>query len=242
MSTVIGEKELLVNEEARKVAIIAGILFIVATVTNIASLPFLGSISSPYYLTDIATNANQVLTGILLVIIGAFASASIAITFYPVLRKYSQRLSLGAVSFRLIEAVLYIISAIGLFLLLNLSQQFVNSGATNVAGYQTFGTLLLSGYHWVGFVIAPLPFALGALMYYYIFYRTRLIPRWLADWGLAAVALCALSSLLAMFNIFPPFSTTQIVLDIPIGVQEMVLAVWLIIKGFNMSSLQRETM
>ena len=73
-------------------------------------------------------------------------------------------------------------------------------------------------------------------MYYIVFYKTKLIPRWLSIWGLVGAALCILSSMLVMFNVIGAFSTVQIVLNLPfIGVQEMVLAAWLIIKGFNSS-------
>jgi len=72
-------------------------------------------------------------------------------------------------------------------------------------------------------------------MYYYIFYQTRLVPRWLAGWGLAGAAMCMVAGLLVMFRVIGPMSAPQVILALPIAVQEMVLAVWLIAKGFNPS-------
>jgi hypothetical protein len=89
----------------------------------------------------------------------------------------------------------------------------------------------------VGNVGALLAFCLGALMYYYIFYQTKLIPRWLSGWGLVGAALCMVAGLLVMFRVIGPMSTSQVVLAIPIAVQEMVLAVWLIVKGFSSSAI-----
>jgi hypothetical protein len=217
----------------KRIARIAGMLFIVATLASILSSPFLTSINSPNYLTGVSANGNSLMTGVVLAVIGAAASASIAISLYPVLRKYRPGLALGAVAFRLVEGILYVVGAIALVSLLTLSQQFVIAGAPQSSHFQTLGILLLSQYHWVSFAAAPLFFSLGALLYYFIFYQIKLIPRWLSDWGIVGASLCIMSSLLVMINVIVPFSTTQVVLDLAIGVQEMALAVWLIVKGFQ---------
>ena len=78
-----------------------------------------------------------------------------------------------------------------------------------------------------------LAFCTGATLYYLIFYRSRLIPRWLSVWGLAGTMLCLTADLLVLFQSITMLSSTQVVLSLPIGVQEMVLAVWLIVKGFS---------
>jgi hypothetical protein len=221
---------------SRKIAIIAGVLFIIATVASVLGTLFSKPIlDAPDYLIDISANGNQVTIGALLAFIAALASASIAISLYPILRKYNEGLALGAVGFRLIEAVFYIARVMGLLLLLTLSQEFVKAGAPDSSYFQTSGVLIVAGRDWMGNVGSLLPFCLGALMYYYIFYQTRLIPRWLSGWGLVGAALCMVAGMLVMFRVIGPMSTTQIVLAVPIGLQEMVLAVWLIVKGFNPS-------
>jgi hypothetical protein len=225
----------------RKAAIIVGVLFIIATVAALLSTPFLGPINASNYLVSISANGNQVTIGALLAFIAAAASASIAISLYPILRKYREGLALGAVGFRLIEAVFYIVAVIGLLLLLTLSQEYVKAGAPDSSYFQTFGVLLLAGYHWAGNVGSLLAFCLGALIYYYIFFQTRLVPRWLSVWGLVGAALCMVAGLLVMFRAIGPMSTVQVVLALPIAVQEMVLAVWLIVKGFNSSAIASDS-
>jgi hypothetical protein len=74
-------------------------------------------------------------------------------------------------------------------------------------------------------------------MYYYVFYQSKLIPRWLSGWGLIAIMMNLASALLVLFDLIGHLSTVQVVLSVPIGVQEMVLAVWLIVKGFNPSAI-----
>jgi hypothetical protein len=217
----------------RATARITGILFIIATAASILSLPFLQSINASTYLVDVSANGNLVTAGAMLLFIAAAASASIAISMYPILRRNNPGLALGAVGFRLIEAVFYIVGVVGLLSLLTLSQEFVSAGAPASSYYQALGALTLAGYHLAGNVASLLSFSLGALMYYIIFYRTRLVPRWLSGWGLIAISLTMVSGVLVMFNLVAPMSTGQVVLNLPIAVQEMALAVWLIVKGFN---------
>ena len=223
-----------INRTAR----IGGVLFIIGTVAGILIVVFTGNIlGSPDYLIKISANENQVIVGVLFVLIMAAACASIAIWLYPILRKYNEALALGAVGFRLMEGVLYIVSVIGLILLLTLSEEFVKAGTPDSSYFQTLGVLLLAGYNWVGNVPLLLTWCLGALMYYYIFYQTKLIPRWLSGWGIIGIILCMVASLLVMFRLLDPLSTIQVVFNLPILLQEMVLAVWLIVKGFNPSAI-----
>jgi Domain of unknown function (DUF4386) len=70
-------------------------------------------------------------------------------------------------------------------------------------------------------------------MYYYVFYRSRLIPRWLSGWGLAGTALGAVAGLLVLFRVTGYMSAPQVALNLPIGVNEMVLAIWLLVRGFR---------
>lgn len=218
-------------------AIIAGVLFITADVADFLSLPLLGSISASNYLVSVSANSNQVVTGALLLFISAAACPGIAISLYPVLRRYREGLALGAVGFRLIEGAFYIVSVLCLLLLLTLSQEFVKAGAPDPSYYQTLGALLLAGYRMAGNAASLLAFSIGALLYYYIFYQTRLVPRWLSGWGLVGAALSMVSGSLVMLRLIDPFSTSQIVLNLPIAPQEIVLALWLIVKGFNPSAM-----
>ena len=221
----------------RKNAIIVGILFITATVAGILSVVFSGPIlDAPDYLIKVSENENQVIIGALFVVIMAFACAGIAIWLYPVIRKHDEALALGSVGFRLIEGVFHLAAVFGLLSIVTLSQEFVKAGTPDASYFQSLGTLLLAARDWAG-VLGSFAFILGALMYYYIFYQSKLIPRWLSIWGLIGVPFWIAAELLIMFGLIESFSTNAILLDIPIGVNEMVLAVWLIVKGFNSSAI-----
>ena len=218
----------------RRIAVVAGVLFIIATVADLISRVALVQpiLSAPDYLTKISANENQVLLGALFLFIGAVAAAGIAIALYPAVRKHNEGLALGSVGFRLIEGALYVGIVVCLLLLVTLSDESASAGAAASSAYEVPGALLMAARDSLG-EVAVLAFGLGALMYYWVFYQSRLIPRWLSGWGLVAIVLVMVSGLLVMFRLAEPMSATQLVLAAPIGVQEMVLAVWLIAKGFN---------
>ena len=82
-------------------------------------------------------------------------------------------------------------------------------------------------------------FAVGALMYYYVFFRSRLLPRWLSGWGIAGVLLMLVACLSALFSRNPVTSYTILIL--PIAVQEIVMAVWLVARGFSSAAIEPGT-
>ena len=226
----------------RSYAVVAGVLFIIATVADLISRVVLVQpiLSAPVDLTRISANENQVLLGALLLFIGAAAAAGIALALYPVLRKHNEGLALGSVGFRLIEGALYLGIVVSLLMLVTLSQESAKAGAPAPSAFQVQAALLMAARDSLG-EVAVLAFGLGALMYYWVFYQSRLVPRWLSAWGLVAIASVMLSGILVMLGLTEPMSTTQVVLALPIFLQEMVLAVWLIAKGFNTSAIAAES-
>ena len=219
----------------RKLAISAGILFIIYDIVDLLSFLFLGPVNSTNYLVSVSENAGLVGAGAFLLLIGGACASGIAISLYPVLKKFNPVLALGAVGFRISEGVLRIVSVCALLSIITLSQLFVKAGAPDSPYFQTLYSLLYAGYRWVGNVGSLLAFSIGCTLYYIIFYRTKLIPRWISVWGLVAAILGMLSCVLVLVGLVAPFSTEQVVMALPMLPQEMVLAVWLMVKGFNPS-------
>jgi hypothetical protein len=218
---------------SRKLAIIAGVLWIIYTSVDILSSLFTGSITSTNYLVSVSENAGLVGTGALLLFIGGACASGIAISLYPVLKKFNAGLALGAVGFRISEGVLRFVAVCCYLLLITLSQQFVKAGAPDSSYFQTLGALVYAGNRWVGNLASLLAFTIGALLIYIVFYRTKLVPRWLSGWGIVAAILGMLSCVLVLVGLIAPFGTEQIAIAIPMLPQEYVLAAWLIVKGFN---------
>jgi hypothetical protein len=219
----------------RKIAVIAGVLFIIATLTGpVLARPLTPVLTGADYLAGVSAHPNQVAGGVLLWIIAAFACAGVPVALYPVTKELGAGLALGSVVFRALEAAFYMISVVGLLALVTLGQQFTTAGATDRSLLQAIGNLLVSVRDYAG-LLAVFAFCLGGFMYYYLFFQLRLIPRWLSGFGIAAVILMAAACVLALFS--GNRITSYIPLAAPIFVQEMVLAVWLIAKGFNPAAL-----
>lgn len=222
-------------------AVVAGVLFIVATAASLLSGPFLAPVTDSSSLGDAAAHQGQVATGVLLGFIAALAAPGIAVALYPVLRRFGEGLSLGAVAFRIMEGVFYALGMMVLLSLTTLSGAFVDAGSHPDQHFTTLGQTMLAQYHWLVDVGLLLAFSLGGLLYYVVFYRSRLIPRWLSVWGIGGVVLLMVAAVLLIFGVLSPMSPGKIALAIPIGLQEMVLAVWLIVKGFDRSVLARQS-
>jgi len=236
MTDIIRRKEM---DKNRKIAIIAGVLFIIGTVAGILSVT--PAIDDPDYLIKASANANQVIIGAIFQFIMTAAYVGIAISLYPILRKYNESLALGFVGFRFIAGVFNIIGVISILLLLTLSQEFIKAGASDSSYFQALGELLRAGRDFVNHVAMILAQSLGGIMYYYIFYQAKLVPRWLSGWGFAGATLTILASFLVMFHLIGIIAPIYIVLNLPVALQEMVLAVWLISKGFSPSAIAFET-
>jgi hypothetical protein len=217
----------------RKVAVITGMLFILATLAGpILATRLTPDLTGTDFLTLVSAHTNQAAGGVLLWIISAFTGGGIAIAMYPVLKERNAGLALGSVVFRTLEAAFYMIEIVCLLSLLTLGQQFTTAGAADRTMLQAIGNMLVSGREHAA-LVAVFAFCLGAFLYYTLFFQTRLIPRWLSGFGIVAIILMLTACVLSLFS--GNRITSYIPLAAPIGVQELVLAVWLIVKGFNPS-------
>ena len=210
----------------RKTAIIVGVLFITALASSMLSGQFLESINDPDYLTAVSANRNKVLIGVLFMVALTASVVAIPIVMFPILKEYNESLALMYVGARIFEGFFDIVIAISQLLLLTLSQEYVNAVAPVASYFQTSGTLILALNEWAS-VVENFPYGLGALIFYYLLYRSKLIPRWLSGWGLVGATLMIATGLWRMYD------PSMIFLAIPLILNELVLAVWLIIKGFN---------
>jgi hypothetical protein len=213
----------------RKTAIIVGVLFIIGDIAGVLSLLVTrGLLEGPDALTTIAANQNQLVLGALLVLVMGFALAMVPVVMFPVFKKYNEVLALGSVVFRgALETVGYMATAGTWLLLLELSREHAVAASPGAPHFQTLSALLVATQGSATVYLTSIAFSLGALMFYYLFYQSRLIPRWLSIWGLAGAILYLAVPLLDMFG--HGFG----VLMAPLAVAEIVLAVWLIARGLN---------
>jgi len=221
----------------RTTARIVGVLFLIATAAPLLSVAFVPIIFGPASLANVwllAANENQIRIGALLEFTMAAAVAAIPICMYPILKKYNESMALGYVVGRLVEGIMFTIGAISLLALLTLSKEFALAGAPSASYYQIIATTVLAIRAGES-VFAQFGFSLGSVMFYYLLYKSKLIPRWLSGWSLIGAVLFLASAFLAMFG-YGSESTIYLLFNAPGGLGEMVFAVWLIVKGFNPST------
>ena len=219
----------------RKTAISVAVLFIIALVFNIvASNIYQPILNAPDYLLTVYPNRIPVKIGILLDFICAPAMILIPIMLFPLLKLFNERIALGYVVFRLLEGILFIFLAINSLSLISLSRDYLSSGAAGASYFQALGNSVHATIEWAT-LLYIIVYTFGALLLYYLLYKTRLIPRWLSGWGLFAVVLLLTGALLHMFGTFGTLPLMKVMpfFAPPIGLQELVLSIWLIVKGFN---------
>jgi len=220
----------------RKTAISVGVFYIGATVAAILSKVFGPNLAAPDYLANLPANENKLIIQALLEFSMAILILGIAIWLYQVLKIQHKTFALGFVVTRTIEAILFTVGVISLLTLLTISQEFVKAGTPDASYFQTLGTILLAVREWGGGVCSAIVFSLSALMLNSILYRSKLIPRWISGWGFLGAILYLASGFLPLFG-YSSTSTIYTLIEIPLALQEMVFAVWLIVKGFNPSAI-----
>jgi hypothetical protein len=216
---------------------IVGALFIAATVASSLSIAISSPIlEPPDFLSSISANEHQVIMAALLMLIDVIGVVGIAVMMYPILKRRSETSAIGYVAARIIEGVFHSGYVVIVLVLLALSQEFVGAGAPDASYFQTAGTLLRAASDRVFSLGLGLPFAISALILNYSLYQSRLIPRWLSGWGFVGAALVLALYVLEYFDIHQ----TEI-LHLAIALQEMIFAVWLIVKGFNASAARAKS-
>jgi len=218
----------------KKAAQIVGVLFILASLTAIIGLNLYNPIlKGPDYLIRGSEHANQVILGALMELILVVSVIGTATTMFPFLRKYNETIALWHVCFRFLEGIIITVGVISVLSLLTLSREFVTTGAQDIASFQSSGILLKAVHDWT-FMLGPL-FMLGinTMMYSYIFYKSKLVPRFISILGMTGATMVFICALLVMFGVIQQISVLGGILALPVAANEMILAVWLIVKGFD---------
>ena len=160
-------------------------------------------------------NQEAKILGMSLEVISGLSVIAIAVLMFPLFRPYNKRASFWYLVFRSIEGGLMIIAGI-LFLSHSALLLEIRDG-------------IYVGHTYI--------FAVAALIFYYLLYQSRLVPRWLSIWGGIAAILLILVNLLEATGII----SQLMILYLPIILNELVLAIWLMVKGFNPSAIKSKT-
>lgn len=224
----------------RKTAVSVAVLFLIALFFNIiATNIYKPILDAPDYLVGAYPQRIQVLIGVLLDFICAPAMILIPIVPFPLFKLFDERIALGYVVFRLLEGILHIFLAINSLSLISLSRDYLSSGVSGASYFQVLGDSIHARIEWAT-LLYIIVYTLGAVLFYYLLRKSRLIPRWLSGWGVFAAVLLSIGALLHMFGMLGtmPLMKAMAFFAPPIGLQELVMSIWLIVKGFNLSAIE----
>lgn len=218
----------------QKTAKIVGALFLIAMAASLFGGSIVNSIiSSSNYFTSSADNKLQLLTGVLLELINGIAVVGIGVLMYPILKKYNERMALGYLCFRVIEAVFCCSIVITPLALIKLSQEHLKAGALDAQYLQASGSLLIAVRAGISDLLIPVFFCLGAGLFYSLLYKSRLLPRLISGWGIIAVILIFAMNMIILFQTAILNAGILMALALPMILNEIFLGIWLIVKGFN---------
>lgn len=218
----------------RMTAVIVGILYIIGTVSGILSLVVTKDLlAGEDFLIRIAANPFPLNLGAFFVLMMGLSLAAMPVFLYPLFKKKNEALALGMVLFRgPLEGSIYILLAVTWLLLGTFSKAFTAAQA-EAASLQVVGHVLLQTKDFITPVLT-IVFIIGAILLYTLFYLTKLIPRWLSVWGLIGAAIYVAVDLFGLFGLDLHLD----ILYVPLAVQEMAMALWLIIRGFSQTALE----
>lgn len=214
-------------------AVITGLFFITATVTAIIGLVlYKPVIDAADPLAAASSQAGRIAWGALFELLLSIANCGTALMMLPVLSIVSKRLGPAYVVFRSLEVVAILVGAVSM---LTLGSIATHTGADPSSAT---GHALITLHDWT-FVLGP-HFMLGVntLIYSSLFLRSGLVPRPLAVLGIVGASLILIVGGIEVLGVITPYSATTMALAMPIAVYEMVLAGRLILKGFNLKTLE----
>ena len=219
--------------------IIIGILYIVAAVTSVIAVVFYQPVlSEQWYMSGANGFETKVLIGVLNDLFLVVAAVGTAVMLFPYLRRWNEHIALGYLCFRFMEAVFIAIGLVSILGLLHLSMLY-EAGSLASENLHAVGLMLQAFHRWTSMLGPNLMLGLNTIMYSYLLFRTGLVPKPLAIFGMATAVSVFIAGLLEMFGVIEPISTAKGLLALPLGVYEMSLAVWLIVKGFHKQNLEK---
>lgn len=215
-------------------AVKIGILFLIALVFNLIASNISNPIlNSPDYLNLVFANKTTIVIANVLNLICAMAMIFIPIVLMRVVKKEYEKLAIIYAVFRFLEGILFIYLAIKSLSIISLSSDYLSSGNNTIS---VLGDAIKLEIQWATNVYIII-FCIGAFAFYTLLYKSRLVSSILSVWGLLAVVLLFVGSIMGLFGmgIFNdlPLMNGMVYFAPPIALNELVLSIWLIAKGFN---------
>jgi len=210
---------------------LAGVLIITGMIAGIFSVA--PAVDSTKYLTEAAANSNQVIIGAIFQLIMALAYIGVAILLYPIIRQFGKSMAIGFLSFRIIATTLVIVGTIILLSILALSQEAIKHSISDHPDLEVLGSVLKTTRDYINHVFMILMLCAGNVLLYILLIHSKLIPRWISLFGIVGAILSVIASFLVLFRVVEIITTEYLILNLPTGLTDLILGIWLIAKGFK---------
>lgn len=207
---------------------VVGVLFLAAMLAYGTGSGIVSSIlDAPDYLSNVASSRTAFTTGAVLMLVNAAVVAGIGILLFPVLRRHSERIAVGYLTARAVEGVLLAVGVVGLLSVVTVGEEYVGTAASGAVGFEPVAGLAVE-VNEIAYQVAMAGLGVGSVFLCFLLYRTRLVPRALAAWGLVGYAGLTVGAVLELFG-----TGVGLLLSVPGGLFELFFGVWLIVKGFR---------
>ncbi len=205
-------------------------VFVASILSNSLLSSAIGSGSISDNLVNISNNLTLMRISILVELFTSVGIVVLAALLFVVFQEQNKKIALVALGWWLAEAITLAVSKIGAFALIPLSLEYAEAGAPASSYFQTLGDFFYYGVDRQGWAIHMLFFCLGGILWYYLFYRSKYIPRVLSVWGLVGVCLVSIDVLLVLFD--RSLDLGMIILA-PYVLFEALIGPWLMVKGIR---------
>lgn len=219
----------------RTTAIVVGIIYLAGFVVGIAGTGISQSIlGGADHLSGLATNSTLLAIAALLWLMAVAGDAAHGVLMFPVLKQQSERIAIGYLAFRIIDAVFIAISVLFVLVQIPLGSEYLRTGISNSPYLQTLSTLSIQA-NLYAYYIGMIALGISGLMLNYIFFKSKMVPRIAAVWGLIGYAVIFGGMVSAVMG-----SGLADLSSLPGGLWEIFIGVWLIVKGFNSPTIASE--
>jgi hypothetical protein len=214
----------------RMTARAVGVLFVVGMVIGVVGNILIQSIlGAPDYLATVSANSLKLAIGAMLLLMTVAGDAAHGVLMFPVLKQHNEGMAIGYLGFRIVDAVFLGIQVLFVLLLIPLGSEYLKAGVPGTLLLQAQSAISIQA-NLYAYEIGMIFVGLAGLMLCYMFYKAKLVPRWLAVWGLVGYATILCGSMLQVLGF-----DLGMIITIPGGLWELFIGVWLIAKGFSSS-------
>lgn len=218
----------------RKTEVLVGLLFLVATATFFTAETLLvGVLERPDYLVDASVETGVLTIAALLAFVDGLAIVGIAVLLFPVLKPYSERLALAYVGFRVAELAALLFYMATPLLMIGLGDRSLERTVDPSASAMRHLGALFAALHGAANTMLYLLVGVSGAILAFLLLRPRLIPRPIATLGIIGYPLMLVGTVLAMFGMTDLTRGAGTILFIPVGLFELVLPIWLFVRGFG---------